>query len=187
MRHGIDMNHPLTIEAGRRMHAVQPLKLLGWIFSGMGLLFLLLGVVFVLIGWEYLPQVFTAAVWVGETPDELALPLVGLVFSSIGILFTAVGAGFLIFLRSSRRLREELERYGERVTGMVTDIVVDHTYRINGRHPLRIIVRVQHPHTGAEKQLRSDSVWETSLSCGDAVDVLFDPQDEKKHVVVLPE
>ena len=56
MRYKIDMDHPLTVEASRRMHAVQPLKLLGWIFGGIGLLFLILGVIFVLIGWEYLPQ-----------------------------------------------------------------------------------------------------------------------------------
>lgn len=184
MRYKIDMDHPLTVEASRRMHAVQPLKLLGWIFGGIGLLFLILGVIFVLIGWEYLPQVFTAQVWTGDPPDSLALPLVGLVFSGIGVLFTALGAGFLIALRRQRLLREELERYGTRVSGTVTGIVTDRSYQVNGRHPLRLMVRAEHPFTHEEQTLRSGPVWETSLAPGDAIEVLFDPQDAKKHVIL---
>lgn len=187
MRYKIDMDHPLTVEASRRMHAVQPLKLLGWIFGGTGLLFLILGVIFVLIGWEYLPQVFTAQVWTGDPPDSLALPLVGLVFSGIGVLFTALGAGFLIALRRQRLLREELERYGVRVTGTVTDITIDRSYRVNGRSPLRVHVTAVHPTTGEAVTVRSGPVWETSLSTGDTADVLFDPMDERKRIVLLPE
>ena len=187
MRYRIDMDHPLTVAAGRRMRAVQPQKLLGWIFGGMGLLFLILGIVFLLLGWEQLPQVFTAEVWVGETPDSLAFPMLGLVFTGIGAVFTALGGGFLIAFRRHRRLREELEQYGTRVTGSVTDIRVERAYEVNGRHPLRIYVTARPPFTNEETTLRSALVWDTALSIGDPADVLFDPMNEKNHMVVLEE
>lgn len=187
MKHRIDTNHPLSTTASRRMHAVHPLKLLGVIFSSFGLLFAVLGVIFLTITPELLPQVFTADVWLNEAPDELALPLCGVVFGAIGLLFLIVGAIMLLVLRRQRRLREELEQYGTRVTGMVSDVIVDRTYRVNGRHPLRVVVTARQPGTDAERTLRSGPVWETHLSPGDVVDVLFDPMNEKHYVILLPE
>ncbi len=187
MRVRIDMNHPLTVQASRSMHAVHPLKLLGWIFGGVGLLFLLLGALFLFIRLEQLPQVFTAETWMGEPPDELALPIVGLVFSCIGAIFTVLGGVFLLILRRQKRLREELEQYGLRMTGVVTDIAPDRRYQVNGRHPLRVAISVPHPSTGEAVTVRSGLIWETSLSAGDPADVLFDPMDDKKRLVVLDE
>lgn len=164
-----------------RMH---PLKLIGIIFSGIGLLFAVLGGVFLLCSTELLPQVFTAAAWGNDTPDELALPICSVVFTAMGLIFLLIGLIMLLVLRRQRLLREELERYGTRVSGTVTDIVVDRSYQINGRHPLRLMVRAEHPFTHEEQALRSGPVWETALTPGDAIEVLFDPQDAKKHVIL---
>lgn len=185
MKHRIDMNHPLSTAASSKMHAVHPLKLLGLIFSGLGLLFTVLGVIFLTITPELLPQVFTADVWLNEAPDELALPLCGVVFGAIGLLFLIAGVIMLLVLRRQRRLREELEQYGVRVTGMVTDVIVDRSYTVNGRHPLRVVVAAVQPGTVEERTLRSGPVWETPLAPGDAVDVLFDPMNEKKYVILV--
>lgn len=169
-----------------RVRTVQPQKLLGIIFGAIGLLFLVLGVIFVLVSADKLPMLADVEVWVGETPDELALPMVGIVFAGIGAIFTALGAGFLIALLRRKRLREELLQYGTRVTGTVADIRVDRSYQVNGRHPLRIMVQAQDPFTGETRTLRGPMVWETKLVTGDAVDVIFDPMDEKKYIVELP-
>lgn len=162
-------------------------KLIGLIFGLMGLAFAVLGVVFMAVCSDRLPQVFTAEVWLNDPPDELALPIVGVVFAAIGVFFAAMGGGFLLYARHKRLLREELERFGIRVPATVTEIRVDRSVRINGRSPLRIMVQAQHPFTGEMKTLRGPRVWQTTLTPGDAVEALFDPQDEKKYAVLLPE
>lgn len=166
-----------------RVRTVQPQKLLGIIFGAIGLLFLAMGVIFVAVSADKLPMLADSEVWVGETPDELALPVVGIVFAGIGLIFTALGAGFLIALLRRKRLKEELLQYGTRVTGTVADIRVDRSYQVNGRHPLRIMVQAQSPFTGETRTLRGPLVWETSLSTGDPADVLFDPMNSKKYFV----
>lgn len=186
MRARIDMNHPLTQAAGKRMRTVDPRKLLGLIFGGIGLLFLVLGVVFVLVSTDKLPMLADPEIWTGDTPDELALPMVGIVFAAMGLIFAVMGGIFLLLCRRQRLLREELLRYGTRTTGAVVDIVLDRHYEVNGRHPLRIMVQAQNPHTGELRTLRGPMMWETSLVTGDAVDVIFDPMDEKKYIVELP-
>lgn len=164
---------------------VHPLQLLGVIFLCIGLFFALLGGAFMLASHDVLPQVFTSAAWGNDTPDELALPIVGVVFCAIGLVFTLTGGTMLLIRRRQRLLREELERYGTRVTGTVTDIRIDRTYQVNGRSPLRIYVAAPHPATGETVTVRSDAVWETTLSPGDAAQVLFDPTDPRKKLVVL--
>lgn len=166
---------------------LHPLKLLGIIFSCIGLIFTVLGGTFMVVCTDVLPQVFTAAAWGSDTPDELALPIVGVVFAALGLIFLLTGGVMLLLLRRQVKLREELERYGARVTGTVADIHIDRTYRVNGRSPLRIHVAVVHPTTGETVTIRSGPVWETSLTIGDPVDVLFDPLHEKKRLVILPD
>jgi len=168
-----------------KVSTVQPQKLLGLIFGGIGLLFLVLGVIFVLVSADKLPMLAEADVWVGETPDELDLPVVGVVFAGIGLIFTVLGVGFLMALLRRKRLKEELLTYGTRVTGTVADIRIDRAYQVNGRHPLRIMVQAQDPFTGETRTLRGPLVWETSLSTGDPAEVLFDPMNPKKFFVDL--
>lgn len=170
-----------------KVFRLHPLKLVGLIFSLIGLLFAVIGGAFICASHDVLPQVFTAEVWLGDPPDELALPIIGVVFAAMGLFFLLIGGIMLLIPRRQQRLREELEQYGARVTGAVTDITVDRTYTVNGRHPLHIIVTATHPYTGETKALRSGPIWETSLSTGDVLDVLFDPQDEKKYIILMPE
>jgi len=175
----------VRMAGGSRPVRMHPLKLLGMIFGGIGLLFAALGCVFLAVSAELLPQVFTPEVWLGDTPDELALPVIGVVFGAMGLVFLLVGGVMLLILRRQKRLREELEQYGTRVTGAVADIRVDRIYQVNGHSPLRVFVSVRHPFTNEELTLRSGPVWNTALTTGDPVEVLFDPMDEKKHLVLL--
>lgn len=168
------------------MKKANPMFLVGLIFALFGLGFAVLGGVFVAVSHELLPRVFTPEVWMGDTPDELALPMVGLVFTPIGLIFAVIGVILLLVGRRQGRLREELLRFGVREKGVVTDIRIDRSYRVNGRSPLRIMVEAKHPFTGETKTLRAPLVWDATLSMGDAVEVLFDPQDEKKYYVLLP-
>lgn len=168
------------------MKQVNPAWIVGVIFAIIGVVFLVLGVAFLAVHAELLPALFTSEVWLGETPDELTLPMIGLIFACIGTVFAMIGLILLLTGRRERLLREELERFGTRVTGALADIRIDRTVRVNGRSPLRLFVQAQHPYTGEMKTLRGPLVWDTTLSTGDAVEVLFDPQDEKRYAVVLP-
>jgi len=161
--------------------------IVGLVFALIGAIFTVIGVAFLLTNFELLPQLADSEVWMGETPDALALPVIGVVFTVMGAFFAVMGLVFLWVVRRQRLLREELERFGLRVQGQITDIRVDHSVRVNGRSPLRLMVTARHPTTGETKTLRGPSVWNTSLTTEDTVEVLFDPQDEKKYVVVLPE
>ena len=116
---------------------------------------------------------------------ENDLPIVGVVFSCIGLIFTLTGGTMLLLRRRQRLLREELERYGIRVTGTVTDVCIDRSYQVNHRSPLRVYITAVHPTTGETVTVRSDAVWETTLAPGAAAEVLFDPADEKKHIVIV--
>ncbi len=164
-----------------------PFMLIGIIFAVTGLSFFAMGVGFLIGSGELLPLLADSALPMEELPDEAALPILGIVFSVLGGLFAVLGGVFLMQNRRQGRLREELLRYGTRVQGTVSDLQIDRTYTVNGRHPLRILVRATHPYTGEEMTLRAPLVWETTLATGDAVPVLFDPQDEKKHLVLLTE
>lgn len=48
-----------------------------------------------------------------------------------------------------------------------------------------MVVTAVQPGATEERTLRSGPVWETNLSPGDAVDVLFDPLNEKKYVILM--
>ncbi|MBQ8200975.1 MAG: hypothetical protein IJZ74_04330 [Clostridia bacterium] len=166
------------------MHKMTTGKVLMLVFGLMGALFLVMGLVFLSS-----VSILTPA---GDAAFQGAAP--GLAFGIVGGVFALIGAGFLlaallIGLSARRKVRQqyELRTWGTRTTGVVTDIPVDHTLVVNGRSPLRIMVQVLHPITGEHMTLRSPQVWETSLSCGDAVDVCFDPMDEKKYLIDLPE
>ena len=168
------------------MKQVNAYFIVGLVFALIGAIFAVIGVAFLLTNFDLLPQLADSEVWMGDTPDALALPIIGVVFTALGALFVIMGLVFLWVVRRQRLLREELLRFGTRVTGTVSDIRIDRSVRVNGVSPLRLFVTAQHPYTGETMQLRGPSVWNTPLTTGDPIDVLFDPQDEKKYVVELP-
>ena len=165
--------------------SVNPLLIVGLVFFLMGVMFAVLGGVFISVSGDDVVLLSDPDVWLFEHHnDEVALPMVGVVFAVLGGIFLAVG-GVLLFLdrRSARRLRE-LQEYGERVPGTVTDITLDRTVSVNGNHPLIVHVTCRSPR-GGDVTVKSRRIWNTTLSTGDSVDVLFDPMDERRYAVDL--
>lgn len=157
------------------------------VFGALALGFLLTGGILLLAGRADLPQLFTPAAWPGgEMPDALAVPLLGVIFGGIGAVFLLVTVLLLLCARHARLRREELLRYGTRVQGTVTDVIIDRSMRVGGRHPLRAVVAVVHPVTGEVLSLRTPPLWEATPSTGDAADVLFDPMDPRRRLVLYP-
>ncbi len=155
------------------------LTVLALIFGILGALFALIGSLFLYMSPQY---VLDVQLGLSDGNPE-ALLACGIVFTAIGAASLIAAAVLLILYRRRKQYREELLLWGTRVTGTVRDIPVDTTVQVNGRCPLRILADVKHPITGQQVTLRSRQVWETSLSNGDPVDVLFDPLDEKKYIV----
>ena len=116
--------------------------------------------------------------------DELALAIVGTVFSVLGVIFLLVTLILLLASRRQKRLREELLQYGVRVMGTIVDVRVDYAVRVNGHSPLVAKVRCYYP-TG-EAVLKSKRLWSVCPATGDQVEVIYDPMDERRYVIVFP-
>lgn len=113
--------------------------------------------------------------------DELALTIVGTVFGVLGVGFLIAALCVGLVGRKQKRMREELLQYGTRVTGIVAEVWVNSSIRVNGRSPLRASVQCTFP-TG-DITLKSRNLWNACPSTGDMVEVIYDPMDEKRYVI----
>ncbi len=117
--------------------------------------------------------------------DDLALAICGTVFGVLGVAFLIATVCIILAGRKQKRLREELLQYGTRVTGVITDVQVNRTIQVNGRSPL--VAKVQCLFPTGEVTLKSRNLWSACPATGDAVDVLYDPMDEKRYVIEIPD
>ena len=149
------------------------------------LIFGLMGAIYAVIGVTFLVVAMKAA---GGITRIFTLPEEELAFAIVGTVFTVLGAGFLIAAlgvmlagKRQQRMREELMQYGTRVTGIVIEVWVNHSVRVNGRSPL--LARVQCTFPTGDITLKSKNLWNACPSTGDAVEVIYDPMDEKWYVI----
>ena len=149
------------------------------------LIFGLMGAIYAVIGVTFLVVAMKAA---GGITRIFTLPEEKLAFAICGTVFTVLGAAFLVVTvilalvgRNQQRMREELMQYGTRVTGEVVDVRINHSIRVNRKSPLVAQVKCLLP-TG-EVTLKSKNLWNACPSTGDAVEVIYDPMDEKRYVI----
>lgn len=150
------------------------------VFGFLGAIYTVLGSVFLVIAVKAagdVRRIFTLP------EDQLAFAINGVVFTVLGVAFLLVT--FLLLLAGKRRKAqdEELMLWGSRVTGTIVDVKVDHTVRVNRRSPLIARVRCALP-TG-EVTLKSRRLWNACPSTGDQVEVVYDPMDERKYVILF--
>lgn len=152
------------------------------IFGLMGTVYAVLGGIFLMIAVKAagdVRRIFTLP------EEELAFAINGVVFTVLGVAFLLVTAILILVGRKHKRMREELLTYGARVTGIVTDVKVDHTIRVNRRSPLVAKVSCTLP-TG-EVTLKSKRLWNSCPNTGDRVEVIYDPMDERRYVIEFPD
>lgn len=102
---------------------VSALQIMGWIFSGLGALYLLIG-------------------GLGVTHQPDAARTVMLVFAGIGAALLIAG-GIFLYLEFSRRKRaRELMASGRYVWAQVTGYRLNRAIEVNGRHP--VILTLSH-------------------------------------------
>ncbi len=153
------------------------------------LVFGLMGLIYTIIGAVCL----TIAVnWAGDIrrifrlpEDNLALSIVGTVFTALGVIFLMVTVILIVAGKRRARMREELLTWGTRVKGEVVDVRIDHSIRVNGHSPMIARVRCKLPQ--GEVTLKSHRLWNACPNAGDAVEVIYDPMDEKRYVIEFPE
>lgn len=152
------------------------------------LVFSIMGVVYTIVGVICLT---IATQWAGDIrrifhlpKNDLALAIVGTVFGVLGVAFLLVTALMILSGRRQKRLREELLTWGNRVTGTITDVRIDHTIRVNNHSPLVAMVQCDFP--AGKVTLKSKRLWNACPSTGDTVEVIYDPMDEKRYIIEFP-
>ena len=148
------------------------------VFSIMGLVYTAIGVVCLTLATNFAGDIRR----IFDLPeDELALTIVGTVFGVLGVGFLIAALCVGLAGRKQKRMREELLQYGARVTGIVAEVWVNSSIRVNGRSPLLASVQCTFP-TG-DITLKSRNLWNACPSTGDMVEVIYDPMDEKRYVI----
>lgn len=153
------------------------------------LIFGILGGIFLLVGAGLLCGAAALAgdirrIYTG-TEAALALAICGTVFFTIGLVFGLIVAGIALSDRRRARMIDELNRYGTRVRGVVMEVLVDRSVRVNGYSPSIALVSCRL--ASGEATLRSHRLWNHCPPVGGLVEVLYDPMDEKRYVIEFPE
>lgn len=150
-------------------------KLIGF-SAGMiiGIVFTLIGAVFAMIGIGAL-----------LSGNEVLL-LFAIIFGGIGLIFFCVGLPFLLFGLKKRKMKLQLIETGSQAVGIITDIVIDRSVRVNNRYQRKAHCKVVDEYTGATYLYSSDSVaGNIDYLVGRQVTVYYDPDDRSKYYVDL--
>ena len=115
------------------------------------------------------------------------LVLMGGIFGVIAVI--TLGIGFMIwwFMGRGQRRREEILQYGLRTTAVVTELRLNRSVQVKGRHPWVAIATCTHPSTREEMTVRSHMLWHPAVAEGDHVDVAIDPMDERRYAMDIRE
>ena len=115
------------------------------------------------------------------------LVLMGGIFGAVAVV--VLGTGFIIaaVMKKKERNREEILQYGLRATAVVTELRQNRSVQVNNRHPWVATAVCTHPNTREEMTLKSHMVWKPAVAVGDTVDVAFDPMDDSRYAMDIPE
>ena len=147
----------------------------------MGMVFMAMGLALGATMKGYLP-------WLAATVDDPSeVPVAFGVLTGLGAVMAVVDIGLFIGMGRGERRREELLTWGTQVDATVEKVAQNRLLQVNGRNPWYVEVSCRHPVTRENVQLRSHYVFRLTVQPGDHVRVAFDPMDERKYAVILPE
>ncbi len=112
-------------------------------------------------------------------------PVIGGLFMLVGGIVLEIWLGMIYEDCKRRRLTKELQAHGLRVTGRVVKAGRDNTVRFNHYNPM--IAEVECPFPNGTVTLKSQRLWQATPQIGDTVDVLCDPMDEQRYVMLFPD
>ena len=147
----------------------------------MGVAFMAMGLALGATMKGYLP-------WLAATVDDPSeVPVAFGVLTGMGAVMAVVGVGLFIGMGRGERRREELLTWGTQVDATVEKVAQNRLLQVNGRNTWYVEVSCRHPVTRENVQLRRHYVFRLTVQPGDHVRVAFDPMDERKYAVILPE
>lgn len=147
------------------------------------------------VAYEYRPLAESASYRVGRSLPLLVDPLDptrvkkhepnagAWIFGVMGALIMGVGIAIGCSGAVTRRRRQALLERGVRAMGKVMAVEPVGRVRENGRHPVRLKVKCEHPVTRRKVIVRSHELGQTSFSEGDTIDVAFHPRRENRFAV----
>ena len=115
------------------------------------------------------------------------LVLMGCIFGGIALVHLAIGFILWRVMGRRERMREELRQYGLRVSAVISELRINRSVQVNNRHPWVAVATCVHPSTREKVTVRSHLLWNPTVAEGDKVDVLFDPMDERRYAMDIPE
>lgn len=115
------------------------------------------------------------------------LVLMAIIFGVVSLITLVIGFTIWSVMGRGERKREEILQYGLRTTAVVTELRQNRSVQVNGRHPWVAIATCTHPSTREEMTIKSHMLWHPAIAEGDHIDVAFDPMDERKYAMDIPE
>lgn len=115
------------------------------------------------------------------------LVLMAGIFGVVSIITLGIGFTIWAVMRRGERRREEIMQYGLRTTAVIVELRQNRSVQVNSRHPWVAVATCTHPTTREEMTLKSHMLWHPTVAEGDKVDVAFDPLDERRYAMVIPE
>lgn len=119
---------------------------------------------------------------------RIYLPVIPAVFIGVGGIFLVIGVVFIMVNVVSAKRVKSLMTEGEALTGTITNVTLNTSMMVNGRHPYKAECEVIDPYSG-ERYLYSSKniVDDISELIGSEVTVYTDKNDRSKYYVDLDE
>jgi len=129
-----------------------------------------------------------------DQPDQARIEsfweqyLLPLIFGTVATPFLILSAAFLVIPALRGRRRRLARSLGRAVQAKVTEIRLNHTMRVNGRHPWVIVAEYREDELGQPYTFSSDYLWSDPTSAypvGSYVTVYYLPHKPTVYVVEL--
>ena len=115
------------------------------------------------------------------------LVMMGGIFGLTAIIMLGIGFTIWAVMGRGERRREDILQFGLRATAVIVELKQNRAVQVNNRHPWVAIATCLHPSTREEVTLKSHMLWYPAVAEGDKIDVAFDPMDERRYAMDIPE
>lgn len=115
-----------------------------------------------------------------------SLWLLPLIFGAFGTIFMGIGLGIFAHRRKKEELNVWLQRNGRVLEAPLSQVELDTTLSVNGRHPFILLAQWHDTHKNEVYVFKSDSIWYDPtpyLTQDQCLRVLHDPQDLNRYMV----
>ena len=106
-----------------------------------------------------------------------------IIFGFIGLIFFSIGLGFTFIPALRKRRNDKLRQRGKPIPARVTEVTMNTSVTVNGRHPFVIHAQWFDPQTSSVRLFKSDNFWydpEPYLA-HEEVTVFVDKQNPKRY------